>query len=86
MYCIHEVILEVQHFYYDVYCDFTSVLINTFILIGCVTCPITMYGVKLFIVVLQELQCLLNCLRVGIIGFTLPSFVALYLSVSEIAN
>ena len=29
--------------------------------------PIVMYGLRLFIVVLQELHCLLNCLHVCII-------------------
>ena len=30
--------------------------------------PIIMYGLKLFIVVLQELHCLPNCLHVSMIG------------------
>ena len=49
-----------------------------------------MYCLRLFIVVLQELHCLLNCLHVVMIrvrGFiTSPSFVPLHLLVSEIAK
>ena len=44
---------------------------------------IVMYGLRLFIVVLQELHCLPNCLHVCI---TSPSFVTLLLLVSEIAK
>ena len=46
--------------------------------------PIVMYGLRLFIVVLQELHCLPNCLHVCVI--TSPSFVALYFMVFEIAT
>ena len=52
--------------------------------------PIVMYGLRLFIVVLQELHCLLNCLQVCMIrvevSITSPSFVILHLLVSEIAK
>ena len=50
--------------------------------------PIVMYGLRLFIVVLQELHCLPNCLHVCIVSIrgSSPSFVALYLMFSEIAN
>ena len=45
--------------------------------------PIVMYGLRLFIVVLQELHCLRSELEVAI---TSPSVVILYLMVSEIAK
>ena len=45
--------------------------------------PIVMYGLRLFIVALQEQHCLPNCLEIAI---TSPSFVALLLLVSEIAK
>ena len=52
--------------------------------------PIVMYGLRLFIVVFQELYCLPNCLHVCIsefeVAITSPSFVTLYLMVSEIAK
>ena len=51
--------------------------------------PIVMYGLRLFIVVLQELHCLpyLCMIRVrGCYHFTRPSVVTLYLMVSEIAK
>ena len=47
-----------------------------------------MHCLRLFIVVLQELHCLPNCLHVCIIrvrGATSPSFVTLLLLVTEIA-
>ena len=51
---------------------------------------IVMYGLKLFIVALQELHCLPNCLHVCTItvrgAITSPSFVTLLLLVSEIAK
>ena len=51
---------------------------------------IVMYGLRLFIVVLQELHCLSNCLHVCMIrvkvSITSPSFVTLHLLVSEIAK
>ena len=48
---------------------------------------IVMYGLRLFIVVLQELHCLPNCLHVSIIRvITSPSFVALHLPVCEITK
>ena len=48
--------------------------------------PIVMYGLRLFIVVLQELHCLPNCLHVCMIrvAITSPSFVTLYLIVSAL--
>ena len=46
-----------------------------------------MYCLRLFIVVLQELHCLLNCLHVCIeVGIPSQSFLTLHLLVSEIAN
>ena len=52
--------------------------------------PIVMYCLRLFIVVLQELHCLPNYLHICMIKvrdcYTSPSFVALYLMVSEIAK
>ena len=48
--------------------------------------PIVMYCLRLFIVVLQELHCLPNYLHICMIKVTSPSFVALYLMVSEIAK
>ena len=39
--------------------------------------PIVMYGLRLFIVVLQELHCLPNCF------ITSPSFVALYVEIAK---
>ena len=52
--------------------------------------PIVMYGLRLFIVVLQELHCLPNCLHICMIRvrgcYHIPSFVALHLLVSEIAK
>ena len=46
-----------------------SIRIPSFVLIGCCVselhghiCPIVMYSLRLFIVVLQELHCLPNCL------------------------
>ena len=48
--------------------------------------PIVMYGLRLFTVVLQELHCLhVYMIRVEV-AITSPSFVALYLMVSEIAK
>ena len=52
--------------------------------------PIVMYGLRLFIVVLQELHCLPNCLHICMIrvevAITSPSFVALLLLFSKIAK
>ena len=50
--------------------------------------PIVMYGLRLFIVVLQELPCLPNCLHVCMmrVAITSSSFTALLLLVSEIAK
>ena len=45
--------------------------------------PIGMYGMRLVIVVLQEIR---NWVHVSIISITSPSFVALHLPVSEIAK
>ena len=53
-----------------------------------ISVPIIMYGLRLFIAVLQEVHCLPNCLHVCIseleVAITSPSFVTLYLIVSEI--
>ena len=72
--------------------------IPSFVLIGCCVSelhgPIVMYGLRLFIVVLQELHCLPNCVHVcmirvrGYYHFTKvfaimsPSFVTLHLLAS----
>ena len=50
--------------------------------------PIIMYAVRLFIVVLQELQCLPNCLHIGIIKVMsfFTKFCSSTLLASEIAN
>ena len=52
--------------------------------------PIVTYGLRLFIVVLQELYCLLSCLHVCMIRvrgwYHITSFLTLHLLVSEIAN
>ena len=49
-----------------------------------------MHCLRLFIVVLQELHCLINCLHVCIyeleVSITLPSFITLHCLVSEIAK
>ena len=47
---------------------------------------IIMYGLTLFIVVLQELQCHVGIIRVIGISITSPSFICLHLLVSEIAK
>ena len=51
---------------------------------------IVMYCLRLFIVVLQELHCLSNCLHIFMIRVEVaimsPSFVTLHLLVSEIAK
>ena len=64
---------------FNLLCSLNSVCIPSFVLIGycvsellcsstCIMCvPIAMYGLKLYIVVLQELQCLPNYLHVIII-------------------
>ena len=67
--------------YYTVYCYYCGVFIEKY---GCtklvvvsvsymaIRIPIVMYGQRLFIVVLQELQCLRNCLHgsiIRVIGF-----------------
>ena len=58
-----------------VVCSMNSMCIPSFVLIGCcvselaiamaIYVPIVMYDLRLFIVVLQELHCLLNCLHIG---------------------
>ena len=52
--------------------------------------PIVMYCLRLFMFVLQELHCLPNYLHICMIkvrgAITSPSFVALYLMVSEIVK
>ena len=58
-----------------VMCSLKSMCVPSFILIGCcvsefymaIYVPIVMYGLRLFIVVLQELHCLPNCLHVFMI-------------------
>ena len=47
--------------------------------------PIVMYGLRLFIVVLQELHCLLHVCMIRV-AFTSPSFLTQHLLVSEIAK
>ena len=53
-----------------VVCSLKRMCVPSFILIGCCVSelhghyvPIVMYGLRLFIVVLQELHCLSNCLH-----------------------
>ena len=49
--------------------------------------PIVMYCLRLFIVVLQELHCLPNCLHAELeVAITSPTFVTLHLLVSEVAK
>ena len=64
---------------------FVSIIVSYMV----VHVPIVMYGLRLFIVVLQELHCLPNCLHICIsefeVAITSPSFVALLLF-SEIAK
>ena len=49
--------------------------------------PIVMYGLRQFIVALQELHCLSNCLHACMIRVSKsPSSITLYLLVSEIAK
>ena len=59
--------------YYNVYCYYCGVFIERYVftkfhgccvseLHGHLYVPIVMYGLRLFIVVLQELHCLPNCL------------------------
>ena len=83
-----------------VVCSLKSMCIPSFVLIGCcvselhghihVYAPIVMYGLRLFIVVLQELPCLPNCLHVCMIRvrgcYHITKVFALYLMVSEIAK
>ena len=79
-----------------VVCSYKSMFKPSFILLVLVSymaiyVPIVMYGLRLFIVVLQELQCLTNCLHVSIIRvigvyqFT-KYFACLHLQVFEIAK
>ena len=82
--------------YYNVYCYFCGVFIEKneytkfhldwLLSYMAIYVPIVMSGLRLFIVVLQELQCLPNCLHVSIIivSITSPSFVCLHLQVFEI--
>ena len=67
----------------------------SFIFIGCCVselhgrlCPYSVtYGLRLFIVVFQELHCLPNCLSIELdVAITSSSFVARYFLVSEIAK
>ena len=70
--------------YYSVYCDYFDVLIG-----HCLSelLPIAMYGLRLFIVVLQELHCLPKCLHICMVRVRgCYHFVALDLLVSEIAT
>ena len=64
--------------YYNVYCDYLlkSMCLPRLVAVSVSYMPIyvpaIMYGLRLFIVVLQELHCLPNCLDVGfnrVIGF-----------------
>ena len=43
-----------------VVCSLKSMCMPSFVLNGCCDVPIVMYGLRLFIVVLQELHCLPN--------------------------
>ena len=60
--------------YYNVYCYYCGAFIERHVYTKMGYCgiltiyvPIVMYGMRLFIVVLQELHCLLNCLHVCMI-------------------
>ena len=73
-----------------VVCSLKSIHIPSFILsmIGCCVSYIAvyvMYGLRLFIVVLQELHCLPNCLHVCMIRVS-GCYHSIYLMVSEIAK
>ena len=78
-----------------VVCSLKSMCVPSFIVIGyclselqAIYVPIIIYGLKLFVVVLQELHCLPNCLHVCMIRVKLSHhrFVSLYLIASEIAK
>ena len=63
-----------RNVYYNVYHDYCGVFIEKYVytmfwsleLRGHLV-PIVMYGLRLFIIVLQELHCLLNCLHICMI-------------------
>ena len=92
MYCLRVFIVVLQE-YYNVYHDllkfmripsFSPQLVGVSVSYMPSYISIIIYGLRLFIVVLQELQC---CLHVDIIRvITSPSFVRLELLVSEIAK
>ena len=73
------------------FCVYIEKYAYTTSLIGCCLnefyVPVVMYGVRLLIVVLQELQCC-NCIvyKKVLDPITSQSFVALHLPVSEIAK
>ena len=75
MYCLRLfIVCFLQKLHCNVYCYYCGAFIEkhvytkSFVLIGyCVHGHIVMYGLRLFIVVLQELHCLLNCLHVFMI-------------------
>ena len=84
--------------YHNVYRDYSVVFIEQHLFSSCLVVMsikympiyvlIVMYGLRLFIVVLQELHCLPSCLHVGFnrVSITSPCFIALHLLVSEIAK
>ena len=93
MYCLRLLFYK-NYIVVIVVCSLKSMCIQSFILIGCCVselhghlCP---YRNVLPEAVLQELHCLPNCLHVCMIrvevAITSPSFVTLYLMVSEIAK
>ena len=62
--------------YYNVHCYYCSVFVKKYVytkfrldwlFVSAIYVPIVMYGLRLFIVVLQELHCLPNCLHTCII-------------------
>ena len=61
--------------YNNVYCYYCSMFIETYVYMHVyqvssslvVVLPSIVYGLRLFIVVVQELHCLSNCLHVGMI-------------------
>ena len=75
-----------------VVCSLKSMCIPSLVVVSvsymAIYVPVVMYGLRLFIVVLQELQSLLNCTHVSIIRVigTSLSFVCLHLQVFEIAK
>ena len=75
MYCLRLVLQDL------VYCYFCGVFTEKYVYTKlAIYVPIVIYGLRLFIVVLQELHCLPNYLHVCLeVTITSSSFIALYL-------